>query len=118
MDSQLSAFGCGNIPTPQGVGAVGHDGAEPILHLRQRQQSDVHQVVTIQVRIEDEVRGIAHMSNHGTHVGDEMKMTGGELRWFRWASLEPFPFLLERLDPTMLAFPFGQTLRSKLERGA
>ena len=86
---------------------------EPILRLRQGQQRDVHRVVAVEIRIENQVRRIAGVRDHAAQVGDQMRVAvvrrrGDEARHSS----------AEILDDEMLALALRESLGRELQAEA
>ena len=105
------------MPLEDGA-AEGHDGRKAILGLRQGQQSHVHQVVTVQFGVQDEIGHVARVSDHQANIRDQLHMLGGAFRGrqvlemarsrFSWAAtaeaVTPFyeAFASNRTDSTLI----------------
>ena len=118
-DSQLAALRTGEGLTSESGLAKDHHPRQAILHLRKGQQRDVHQVIAVKVGVQNQVRGVAHMGNHGPHITDEMevllqadgRLQVGQMRF------QALPLGQERLYTAMPALAFGQPFVRELQLG-
>ena len=74
IDPQLHALLDRQLLVLQGAIAVADDRRQAVLSLRQRDQRAVHQIEAVEVRIEDQVRRIPRMRDHGADVGDHARV--------------------------------------------
>ena len=100
--------------------AKGGHRRQAFLHLRQGQQRDVHGVVAVQVGIQDQVRRVAGVGDHGAHIADQVRVlglahAGGGAVAF---ALQLLPFLPHRRQPHMFAFAFAQSVFGELQSHA
>jgi len=101
----------------EGISALGHDGRDTVLRLRQDEQGYVHQVVAVQIRIEDEIRRIAGVRDHRAHIGNQVEVLLGARRRGETrqpgGQLAPLPF--QRCDPRVFPLALSQTFVGELE---
>ncbi len=87
-----------------------HHLREAVLRLRQRQQRDVHRVVAVEIRIENQIRRIARVRDHAAQIGAQVRVGVDRRRGGR--GLE---FLLQLGDHEMLALALRQSLGRELK---
>ncbi len=119
VDGELLAILLRQGLAPERGLAVGHDLSKAILRLGQREQRGIHEVIAVEIRVEDEVRHIPRVGDHDPDIRDQLRVPCGGFRRSQAREAHQLPpFLQHRAGAVVGTFALGQPLLRELEHGA